>query len=144
MGEPTRLRLVLFRLGALTCAAPATAVREVVAADRTTRIPGCDRTVAGLVNLRGSLLTVVDGRRLIGIDRDGEVAESILVLARGERSLGFAVDEVLDLIEVSADQLETGDSLPGVDPGLVAAVGRSAEGVFAVLDTEALVTPLLG
>jgi purine-binding chemotaxis protein CheW len=144
MGEPTRLRLVLFRLGSLTCAAPATAVREVVGADRATRIPGCDQTVAGLVNLRGSLLTVVDGRRLVGIEPNGQVAESILVLARGERSVGFLVDEVLDLIEVSADQLETGESLPGVDPGLIAAVGRSAEGLFAVLDTEALVTPLIG
>jgi purine-binding chemotaxis protein CheW len=143
MADQPALRFVLFRLGSLVCATPATSVREVISAGAPTRIPGADKSVAGLLNVRGTLLTVVSGPRLIGL-ADAEPPESVLVLDHGGRSVGLAVDEVLDLVEVPGDQLEDGDSLPGIDPRLVRRVGHHGERVFAVLDIEALVVPLLG
>jgi two-component system chemotaxis response regulator CheY len=53
------------------------------------------------------------------------------------------VDEVLDLLTVPSEQLEWRESLPGLDPKLVRAVGRRGEQVFVVLDTEALLAPVL-
>jgi len=144
MADHSRLRLVLFRLGTLACAAPATKVREVIPAGQPTRIPGTDGVVAGLLNLRGILLTVVDGRRVIGGDPNGNPPESVLVVDRGEKIFGLAVDEVLDLVEVGPADLAESEALPGIDPQLVRAVGRHGTRVFAVLDTEALVVPLLG
>jgi purine-binding chemotaxis protein CheW len=144
MSDFRRLRLVLFRLGELTCGAPASAVREVIPASRATRIPGADATVAGLVNLRGGLLTVVDGRRVLG-GLDPDVApESVMVLEQDGKVVGVAVDEVLDLIEIDAETLASGADLPGVDPALVQSVGRHEGRVFAILDTRALVAPVLG
>lgn len=137
------LRLVLFRLGPRVCAALATTVREVIPAGRPTRIPGADGLVAGLLNLRGVLLTVVDGRRVIGVPASA-TAESVLVLDQGGKAVGLAVDEVLDLIEVSAADLSEGDELPGIDPALVQAVGRHDDRVFALLKLDALVAPALG
>ena len=144
MADQPALRFVLFRLGSLVCAAPATGVREVIPAGQPTRIPGADSSVAGLLNVRGTLLTVVSGPRLVGLTEAEGPPESVLVLDHGGRSVGLAVDEVLDLVEVPSDQLEDGDSLPGIDPGLVRRVGHHGDRVFAVLDIEALVLPLLG
>ena len=144
MADLRPLRVVLFRLGSLICAAPATAVREVIPAGRPSRIPGAANTVSGLLNLRGVLLTVVDGRRIIGTEVGDEPPESVLVLEHGGKPVGLAVDEVLDLVVVAGDQLVAGDTLPGIDPRLVQAVGRHEGRVFAVLDTEGLVVPLVG
>lgn len=144
MGDQTALRLVLFRLGSLVCAAPATGVREVIPAGSPTRIPGASANVSGLLNVRGTLLTVVSGPRVIGLAPSEDLPESVLVLDLGGRSVGLAVDEVLDLIEVQDDQLEDGTELPGIDQRLVRQVGHHAGRVFAVLDVEALVMPLLG
>jgi len=144
MADQTRVRLVLFRLGSLRCAAPATIVREVIPAGQPTRIPGSGGAVIGLLNLRGMLLTVVDGRRVIGMQAGKAAPESVLVLEHGGKSIGLAVDEVLDLLEVTRDQLADGQGLPGVDPGLVKSVGEWEGRVFAVLDTEALLVPLVG
>jgi purine-binding chemotaxis protein CheW len=144
MDDLRALRVVLFRLGALICAAPATAVREVIPAGRPTRIPGTTDMVAGLLNLRGILLTVVDGRRVIGAEVTGELPESVLVLEHGGKPVGLAVDEVLDLVEVAGAELALGDTMPGIDSRLVRAVGHHDGRVFAVLDTEGLVTPLVG
>lgn len=144
MGDSAAIRLVLFRLGDVVCALPAVGVREVIPAVGSTRIPGTAGIAAGLVNLRGSLLTVVDGRRLLGLDGALAEPESVLVLDQAARPVGLVVDEVLDLIGASADTLEVGNPPPGIDPRLVQAVGRAGDRVFVVLDTAALLAPHLG
>ena len=142
MADQPALRLVLFRLGSLVCAAPATGVREVIAAGDPIRIPGAHSSILGLLNVRGTLLTVVSGARVIGLETD-ELPESVLVLDQNTRSVGLAVNEVLDLVEVPREDLEEGDALPGIDPQLVRRVGHHRGRVFAELDLAALVLPLL-
>lgn len=136
------LRLVVFRLGTLICAAPAASVREVIASSAPTRIPGARASVVGLMNVRGTLLTVVDGRILLGAP--AEPTDSVIVLQQGERMVGLMVDEVLDLADVAEESLSAGEALPGVDPRLVQAVGHHADRVFALLDPAALIAPVLG
>jgi purine-binding chemotaxis protein CheW len=144
MADIPSLRLVLFRLGSLACAAAASTVREVIPAGQPTRIPGALGSVAGLLNLRGALLTVVDGRLALGLTGMQAMPESVLVITQESRALGLAVDEVLDLVDVPTEDLAQGESLPGVDPRLVHAVGRHEGRVFAVLDVGALLTPAMG
>ncbi len=144
MADSRPLRLVVFRLGPLVCAARATLVREIIPSGRSTRIPGASASVAGLVNLRGTLLTVVDGRIAVGLAETETASESILVLEVGERSYGLAVDEVLDLVEIAETDLALGEEMPGVDPRLVEAVGRHGTQVFAVLDPKAMLAPVSG
>jgi purine-binding chemotaxis protein CheW len=144
MANSGSVRLVVFRLGPLVCAARATSVREIIPAGRSTRIPGAAASVAGLVNLRGTLLTVVDARLAVGVADNGSIPESVLVVELGERIYGLAVDEVLDLVEVTADDLAAGERMPGVDPGLVEAIGHHGGRVFAVLDAKAMLAPVSG
>ena len=136
------LRLVVFRLGTLICAAPAASVREVISASAPTRIPGARASVVGLMNVRGTLLTVVDGRILLGAPAGP--TDSVIVLRQGERLVGLMVDEVLDLADVAEDSLSLGEALPGVDPRLVQAVGHHGDRVCALLDPAALSAPVLG
>jgi purine-binding chemotaxis protein CheW len=125
-------------------AAPSAVVREVIPGGPATRIPGSHSAVAGLVNLRGTLLTVVDGRRALGVTGAASQQDSILVVDHGGRRFGLAVDEVLDLVEVAVDALRPGPVPAGVDGRLVRGCGEQAARVFAVLDTDALLGPVLG
>ena len=59
-------RLLVFRVGNLACAAEVDLVREILPRLPTTRIPGAPPVVAGLVNVRGTLVTVVEGWRALG------------------------------------------------------------------------------
>jgi len=146
MADATVVRLLVFRVGPLACAAEADVVREILPRLPTIRIPGAPSTVAGLVNVRGSLVTVVEGWRALGqpaaTATDGATTV-LLEIGPERRPLGFTVDEVLDLLAVPDDQLERRETLPGVDPRLVRAVGRRGGQVFVVLDTEALLGPIL-
>jgi purine-binding chemotaxis protein CheW len=148
MGDETVVRLLVFRVGPLVCAAAAEAVREILPRLPAIRVPGAPAAVAGLVNVRGSLVTVVEGWRALDQPPPPPASESegttvLLEVGPQRRPLGFAVDEVLDLLALPRDQLEDRRSLPGLDVKLVRAVGRRNGQVFVVLDTEALLAPIL-
>src|SRR4051812_12568477 len=69
MANSSALHAVIFRIGEVVCAAPAGIVREILPRLPATRIPGVADTVEGLVNVRGSLLTVLDGHMLLQQER---------------------------------------------------------------------------
>jgi purine-binding chemotaxis protein CheW len=151
MSDGGVVRLLVFRVGTLACAAPAETVREILPRLEATRIPGAPAVVAGVVNVRGSLLTVVEGWRALGQPPpagDGPAGDPpagttvVLEFAGGRKTAGFTVDEVIDLLSVGEETLERRQALPGIDPTLVQAVGRRGGQLFVVLDTDALLTPI--
>jgi len=147
MSDAAVSRLLLFRVGTLICAADLGVVREILPRLETTRIPGAMPFVAGLVNVRGQLVTVVDGWRALGQPEPVAAAEggTTILLACGEagRVVGLAVDEVVDLLVVAPGALEPREALAGVDPVLVRAVGSREGKAFVVLDTDALLAPVM-
>ena len=149
MSDAGVVRLLVFRVGQLVCAAEADRVREILPRLTPTRIPGAPPVVAGLMNVRGTLVTVVEGWRALRQSEppaEAGGAPGTIVLLEvdgGKRVLGFTVDEVVDLLSVGGEALERRQALPGIDPTLVRAVGRRAGQLFVVLDTDALLTPIL-
>lgn len=85
-----------FRLGAERFLAPRAEVREIVACPaRLARVPGARSWVAGIANLRGQLLTVIDMKAFLGggttrLGRDTRV----LVVNDRDLGAGLLVDEV--------------------------------------------------
>ncbi len=149
MSDAGVVRLLVFRVGQLVCAAEADRVREILPRLTPTRIPGAPPVVAGLMNVRGTLVTVVEGWRALRqseppAEAGGAPGTTVLLeVDGGKRVLGFTVDEVVDLLSVGGEALERRQALPGIDPTLVRAVGRRAGQLFVVLDTDALLTPIL-
>src|SRR5437762_1637360 len=116
------------------------------------RIRGAPPVVAGVGNVRGTRVTVVEGWRALrqpepsadgGGGEGGSGTTVLLEVGGGKKVLGFTVDEVVDLVSVGGEALERRQALPGIDPTLVRAVGRLAGQLFVVLDTDALLTPIL-
>jgi purine-binding chemotaxis protein CheW len=135
-------RLLLVRVADMVCAAEAGAVREILPVQRATRIPGAPVAVAGLINVRGDLVPLIDGARLLG--RVAAEATGAVVLMRWrDAAVAVTVDEVLDLVPVPDTDLAAQESLVGIDPAVVRAVGRHGDRAFVVLDLDALLEPLL-
>ncbi|UCF39515.1 MAG: chemotaxis protein CheW [Gemmatimonadota bacterium] len=136
------VRVLVFRVADRLCGADVRAVREILPRQVATRVPGADGAVAGLINVRGRLVPLVEGSRALGHSTDGG-ARTIVLLEVREQMVGFTVDEVIDLVSVADDDLSDRDDLPGVDPRLVRAVARRGDDTFVLLDLEALLTPIL-
>src|SRR6266550_1296153 len=62
---PTR-RLLVFEIAGNGYACEMDAFREIVPNQEMTRLPGAPDTVCGLINLRGTIVTVIDGGTALG------------------------------------------------------------------------------
>jgi chemotaxis signal transduction protein len=104
-------RMLVFSIAGRARCAPVEAVREIVPITPTTRLPGAPSYVRGLINLRGTLITVMDATKcLYGVEADDTLASILLVEHRG-RVAGVIVDNVFDIQSLPATELEDGSML---------------------------------
>jgi purine-binding chemotaxis protein CheW len=144
MANSKTLHAVIFRIGALICAAPAGIVREILPRLPATRIPGVAGAIEGLVNVRGTLLTVLDGHVLLQQERRADDEGAIVVVDVAGRRYGLGVGQVLDFLEVPEQSVAQQADLPGVDPRLVKAVGLRDDRPFILLDIDRLLETIVG
>ncbi len=116
------------------------AVREIVPQRRATRIPGAPPSVQGLINLRGTIVTVVDLALWLGGEQPVSADGSIVLVDHGARIAGVAVDEVLDVQMVAPEDVGGTAADAG---GAVRGMGRLGETVVILLDVTSLVAQAL-
>jgi purine-binding chemotaxis protein CheW len=136
--------LVTFRLGDREYATPLADVREVVRLQGLADLPGMAPPLAGVLDLRGTALPVLDLRRG---ERDARGDVLVLERARpdGEEgevdgsTVGVAVDQVRAV--VGADDLVPAGASPeqGVLPAYVVEVLRGPDGVVFLVDLALMV-----
>jgi purine-binding chemotaxis protein CheW len=138
--------MLVFAVGARLCACNLEAVREIVTSRPATRLPGAPEWVRGLINLRGTLVTVVDLTVRFGVARPGGKdaqgagvpAGMIVVVTAGGKSFGIGVSEVRDVLTVADDAVEAIDterSAGGAVRGLVY-LGAARESSALLCDVE--------
>jgi purine-binding chemotaxis protein CheW len=134
-------RALLFRVGERTYGIELGPVREIVGWRPPTRLPGSPPHVQGLINLRGTIVTVVDLRRRLDPSQPPIQEGSVVLVshgADGEGLAGVAVEQVLDVVTLSG-VVDDGDASDPVVRGL----GRLGEQVVIMVDVHALVSQVL-
>lgn len=114
-------------------------VQEIIPLRRMTRLPGAPTYVRGLINMRGTIVTVLDlGVRL---DPSRAIAPegSIMLVRHDDRLVGVVVDEVLDVRTLDIDAGGLAESAGAIVRG-VASVDGSA---VVVLALDAMVSQVL-
>lgn len=82
-------------------------VQDVFIPDRLTRVPLAPPEIAGLINLRGRIVTLIDLRFRLGLERqdNGGPVMAIGVESRGE-SYGLLIDSVGEVLKLDAAACE--------------------------------------
>lgn len=110
---PGELDLLVCRVGSSPVAFLQEAVGEVVPVPLLMPLPEAPFWVPGLLNLRGSLVPVVDVEaRVMGHPRQIELTDFIVVADVEGRSVGFLVQEILDLTRSEAARIERPRDVP--------------------------------
>lgn len=121
---------------------PVSAVQEVLNPQKIAATPLARPEIAGLLNLRGQIVTAVNLRRRLGLADLPAGRESMNVVMRyhGE-SFSLLVDEVGDVINVSGQALEQPPrTLDARWKAYVAGVFRLEHRLFVILEVGALLT----
>ena len=106
--EGTVAEYVTAVIGGQLFGLPISRVQDVFMPERLTRVPLSSQEIAGVLNLRGRIVTVVDMRARLGLPRaaEGKPPMAVGVDLRGE-SYGLLIDsigEVLRLPEASREE----------------------------------------
>ncbi|HEY1814988.1 MAG TPA: chemotaxis protein CheW [Kofleriaceae bacterium] len=107
----------------------ATEVQELARPQPITRVPLAHRAIAGLINLRGQIITAIDLRARLDMPRRAQGARAFHVVARAADGIvSLVVDAIGDVIEPPA---ELRDAVPATAP---AALREVALAVYMLPD----------
>ena len=106
-------QLVVFRLGTGQYCAAIARVREILRPVRIARMPRVAPFVAGLFNLRGQVLPLIDTKARLGLEAGAaptgvgrEVKARVMVVDAGGESVGLMVDEVVEVLRCEETALQ--------------------------------------
>lgn len=97
---------VLFKVADAEYVLPASEVLFMEAWTGATRVPGAAPHVAGLVQLRGRVLPVVDLRVRFGLPSGERPGARVVVVRHGERTVGLLADSAREVIGLDASALQ--------------------------------------
>lgn len=100
------MQLVSFKLGEETFGIEITKIREIILVGEITRVPETPPYVKGLINLRSSVIPVIDLRARFSLAESQLTPDSrIMVLNVGTKTIGIMVDSVSEVLRVSEEQI---------------------------------------
>jgi purine-binding chemotaxis protein CheW len=127
-----------FLLDGHTFGVPVPQVQEVIQFQEMTPVPLAPQVIAGMINLRGQIVTAIDLRRRLGMKTRAEDRRPINVVVRCEDgAVSLLVDEIGDVIEVDEESFEPPPETMNSTAGqLIRGVHKLPERLLLVLDTE--------
>ncbi len=125
------------RVGSIGLLLPAAAGRELLDPPPAARLPHTPPWFAGLANVRGALVPVVDTARALEVEHNADARRYLLVFDHGDDALGLIVDGLPRRQGFEASERLNGlpPHPPLLDGHLAAAYGRDG-GLWFELDLE--------
>src|SRR3954447_8499726 len=136
--EGAMVEYVTAMIGGQLFGLPISRVQDVFIPERMTRVPLSSRDVAGVLNLRGRIVTAVDMRSRLGLPKNdsGRPPMAVGVDLRGE-SYGLLIDNVGEVLKLADDSREVNPV--NLDPRLTkvaAGIHRLDGQLMVVLDVD--------
>jgi purine-binding chemotaxis protein CheW len=119
-------------------------VQEIKGWTPTTTIPNTPDYIRGVMNLRGTIVPIIDLRRRFDMPAIDYTATTVVIVLKihsdgVERTIGFVVDAVSDVYNVAPDQYRAApDFGTGVDTDFIRALATVDEKMVILLDIDRL------
>lgn len=131
-------QLVVFRLANEFYGVDIGAVNTIIRMQEITAIPRTPDFVEGVINLRGSIVPVIDLRKRFGLPI-GEItkASRIVVVEAGQQMIGMIVDAVAETLRLPSSAIEPPSPVvTSLDTEYLRGVGKLEDRMVILLDLE--------
>ena len=121
-------------------------VQEIRGYDSVTRLPDAPDYIKGVINLRGTIVPVIDMRVKFRLEAKVDALTVMIVLNVADRVVGMVVDSVSDVVQLTAEQIRAMPEVgTGIDRRFLTGIGALDERMLILLDIESLIaSPELG
>ena len=140
MRGSSRSEFLSFRLGAEEYGIDILKVQEIRGYEPVTRIANTPSFIKGVVNLRGTIVPIVDLRIKFGLGEPEYNAFTVVIILNVmRRVVGIVVDSVSDVIDLPPSQIRPAPEFnTGLDAGFIDGLGTVGERMLILVDIEKL------
>jgi purine-binding chemotaxis protein CheW len=136
------LQLVTFKLGNEEFGVEILHVSEILRMLEVTAVPNTPECIEGIVNVRGKVIPVLDTRlKLNMLKQEHGNKTRVIVVEIDNKTVGFIVDEVNEVLRISQDITESPPDLvtANVDSDYITSIAKLEERLIIILDLKRLV-----
>lgn len=139
--KSTTIELLTFQLADQEYSLDIMSVREIRGWTRATPLPHAPSYMKGVINLRGTVLPVMDLSQRLGLKhRENNERNVIIVVSHEDTMTGLLVDAVSDIIALTSDDLQAPPEMQSSNsPNVVSALTLIDERMIRVLDLSSIV-----
>ena len=117
-------------------------VQEIKGYTAVTKIPNTPPHIKGVLNLRGTIVPIVELRTKFGMPTiDYTMFTVIVVVVIQEKIMGLVVDSVSDVLNISKADIQAPPEFGAkVDVSVLSGIGKSGDMLVAILNIDRLLT----
>ena len=132
---------LIFKVGSEEYAVDILSVQEIRGYDSVTALANTPDFIKGVINLRGTIVPVIDLRLKLRLKEARYDAFTVMIVLNVEdRVVGIVVDSVSDVIALNAEQIRpTPEFGASVDTRFISGIGTVDDRMLILLDIETLI-----
>lgn len=135
-------QFLTFQLGEELYGVDILRVQEIKGYTTVTKIPNTPSYIKGVLNLRGTIVPIVELRTTFGMETiDYTMFTVIVVVVVRDRIMGLVVDSVSDVLNISQKDIQASPEFgTKVDVSFLNGIGKSGDKLVALLNIDRLLT----
>ena len=133
---------VTFSLADETYAIDVLQVQEVLKLTEIAPVPGVPDYILGIINLRGSVVTVIDARRRMSLpERAPDDASRIVIIDVDKQNVGILVDAVAEVVQIPPEAVDPAPAVGNDQTSrFILGVSSTEEGLTILIDLHKLLS----
>jgi purine-binding chemotaxis protein CheW len=135
MSDITSHQLVVFSLGSEEYALPIGSVHEIIRYTEPRTVASDAAWIRGVIGLRGKIIPIFDLAARMELEKVGSEPGKIVIVESGTGQVGVMVDEVEEVLTVSAEQLE---NVPSAASDAIEAIAKIEDRLVILLNPAGL------
>ena len=139
-------KYLTFQLGGEVYGLQILKVQEIMGMMNVTRVPKMPAFIRGVFNLRGKVIPVVELRLKFELAATADTERTCIIVVQVSRgglevTMGIIVDEVSEVLDVKAEQIEPPPSFgAAVDTEFILGMGKIGQKVLTLLDIDQILS----
>ncbi len=135
------MQLVIFKLGREEYGVSILQVQEIKRITEITRVPHTPDYIKGVINLRGSVLPVIDLKKRLNLPQQASTEDTRIIIVKvDELSIGMVVDAVSEVLTISQQNIDSPEVVAGsVSANYLSGVGKLEDRLLILLNLEAII-----
>jgi purine-binding chemotaxis protein CheW len=137
----SEVQLVVFKLGKEEYSVSILQVQEIKRITDITRVPHTPEYIKGVINLRGSVLPVIDLKKRLNLPQQVSTEDTRIIIVKvDELSVGMIVDAVSEVMTINQENIDSPDVVAGsVAASYLSGVGKLENRLLILLNLEEII-----